>query len=212
MLAVVLWIMLPRGVSPERRPLPRLSDHLLIYSTPRLFAPGLGHGIYAFLFPRACHLPAGGAGRAMAVARVAGRGVLTGSAPDRAACAAHRPRAAGLGRLPRAGGVLRGWSGRPGHWRLGSRSSPWRCLHRGGRGLCRRALAQPDQCRPCAGQWRAGAAGQCGHLRAARRFWRRWGWRRPFRWPSRSAFSARLPTALAYRAAQRDAELAASCG
>ena len=50
MLAVVLWIMLPRGVSPERRPLPRLSDHLLIYSTPRLFAPGLGHGIYAFLF------------------------------------------------------------------------------------------------------------------------------------------------------------------
>jgi MFS family permease len=42
--------MLPRGVTPERRPLPRLSDHLVIYSTPRLFAPGLGHGIYAFLF------------------------------------------------------------------------------------------------------------------------------------------------------------------
>jgi predicted MFS family arabinose efflux permease len=50
LLAALLWVMLPRGVTPERRPLPRLSDHLVIYSTPRLFAPGLGHGIYAFLF------------------------------------------------------------------------------------------------------------------------------------------------------------------
>lgn len=49
-LLVVLWRMLPRGVTTARRPLPRLSDHLLIYTTPRLFAPGLGHGIYAMLF------------------------------------------------------------------------------------------------------------------------------------------------------------------
>ncbi|MBL4629009.1 MAG: MFS transporter [Roseicyclus sp.] len=47
---VILWVMLPRGVVVVRRPLPRLSDHLMIYSTPRLFAPGLGHGIYAMLF------------------------------------------------------------------------------------------------------------------------------------------------------------------
>ncbi|WP_461425576.1 MFS transporter [Gymnodinialimonas sp.] len=46
----VLWMMLPSGVVVARRPLPRLSDHLMIYSTPRLFAPGLGHGIYAMLF------------------------------------------------------------------------------------------------------------------------------------------------------------------
>jgi predicted MFS family arabinose efflux permease len=49
-LALLLWVMLPRGVTPERRALPRLADHLTIYRTPRLFAPGLGHGIYAFLF------------------------------------------------------------------------------------------------------------------------------------------------------------------
>lgn len=49
MLGVLAW-MLPRGVTTARRPLPRLSDHLLIYTTPRLFAPGLGHGIYAGLF------------------------------------------------------------------------------------------------------------------------------------------------------------------
>lgn len=47
---VVLWAMLPRGVSVARRPLPRIADHKMIYSTPRLFAPGLGHGIYAMLF------------------------------------------------------------------------------------------------------------------------------------------------------------------
>lgn len=46
----VLWTMLPRGVVVVRRPLPRLADHLTIYATPRLFAPGLGHGIYAMLF------------------------------------------------------------------------------------------------------------------------------------------------------------------
>jgi predicted MFS family arabinose efflux permease len=46
----VLWWLLPRGVVMVRRPLPRLSDHLLIYTTPRLFAPGLGHGLYAMLF------------------------------------------------------------------------------------------------------------------------------------------------------------------
>lgn len=46
----ILWAMLPRGVVVTRRPLPRLSDHLMIYATPHLFAPGLGHGIYAMLF------------------------------------------------------------------------------------------------------------------------------------------------------------------
>ncbi|OAN84426.1 hypothetical protein A8B78_07185 [Jannaschia sp. EhC01] len=46
----VLWVMLPRGVVVVRRPLPRLSDHMMIYTTPRLFAPGLGHGLYAMLF------------------------------------------------------------------------------------------------------------------------------------------------------------------
>jgi hypothetical protein len=49
MLALLAW-MLPRGVVTARRALPKLSDHLLIYTTPRLFAPGLGHGIYAGLF------------------------------------------------------------------------------------------------------------------------------------------------------------------
>jgi MFS family permease len=49
-LAVILWKMLPRGVATARRPLPRLADHRTIYTTPRLFAPALGHGIYAFLF------------------------------------------------------------------------------------------------------------------------------------------------------------------
>jgi predicted MFS family arabinose efflux permease len=49
-LGLLLWVMLPRGVTTERRALPRLSDHVTIYTTPRLFAPGLGHGIYAFLF------------------------------------------------------------------------------------------------------------------------------------------------------------------
>lgn len=46
----VLWIILPQGFVAARRPLPRLRDHIVIYSTPRLFAPGLGHGIYAMLF------------------------------------------------------------------------------------------------------------------------------------------------------------------
>lgn len=46
----VLWTLLPRGVITARRPLPRLRDHIVIYTTPRLFAPGLGHGIYAMLF------------------------------------------------------------------------------------------------------------------------------------------------------------------
>ncbi|MEX3015073.1 MFS transporter [Gymnodinialimonas hymeniacidonis] len=49
MLALLAW-MLPKGVVSVRRAMPRLSDHLLIYTTPRLFAPGLGHGIYAGLF------------------------------------------------------------------------------------------------------------------------------------------------------------------
>lgn len=49
-MGLALWRMLPRGIAAERRPLPRLSDHLTIYSTPRLFAPGLGHGIYTFMF------------------------------------------------------------------------------------------------------------------------------------------------------------------
>lgn len=49
-LMVILAVMLPRGVGAARRPMPRLSDHLMIYRTPRLFAPGLGHGLYAMLF------------------------------------------------------------------------------------------------------------------------------------------------------------------
>lgn len=49
-LFVVLWLILPRGIATVRRPLPRLRDHFIIYTTPRLFAPGLGHGIYAMLF------------------------------------------------------------------------------------------------------------------------------------------------------------------
>lgn len=50
LMAVILWKMVPRGVVAARRPLPRLADHLVIYTTPRLFAPALGHGIYAFAF------------------------------------------------------------------------------------------------------------------------------------------------------------------
>ncbi len=50
LMLLLLWWMLPKGVAIARRPLPRLSDHLMIYATPRLFAPGLGHGIYAMLF------------------------------------------------------------------------------------------------------------------------------------------------------------------
>ena len=49
LVAVVLWRMLPR-VAAARRPLPRLSEHLSIYASPRLLAPALGHGIYAFVF------------------------------------------------------------------------------------------------------------------------------------------------------------------
>lgn len=47
---LILWGMLPRGEAVTQSRLPRLSDHLTIYKTPRLFAPGLGHGIYAMLF------------------------------------------------------------------------------------------------------------------------------------------------------------------
>jgi hypothetical protein len=50
LMAAILWKMLPRGVVADRRALPRLADHRMIYTTPRLFAPALGHGIYAFLF------------------------------------------------------------------------------------------------------------------------------------------------------------------
>ena len=46
---VLLWWMLPRAAVARRAP-PQLSDHLVIYTNPRLFAPALGHGIYAFLF------------------------------------------------------------------------------------------------------------------------------------------------------------------
>jgi predicted MFS family arabinose efflux permease len=49
-LGVVLWRMLPPRVAAAPRPLPGLRQHLAIYRTPRLFAPALGHGIYAFLF------------------------------------------------------------------------------------------------------------------------------------------------------------------
>ena len=58
MLAVLLWMMLPR-MGVVRRTRPRLSDHRLIYTDPRLFAAALGHGIYAFLFLAAVtYLPA----------------------------------------------------------------------------------------------------------------------------------------------------------
>ena len=50
LIGLILWRMLPRGVVATRRALPRLADHLTIYRTPRLFAPALGHGIYAFAF------------------------------------------------------------------------------------------------------------------------------------------------------------------
>jgi hypothetical protein len=163
-LACVLWIMLPRGVTPERRRLPRLSDHVTIYTTPRLFAPALGHGIYAFLFlALVTYLPAAPR-RTLALARPAGRGADR-IAPDRAAGAPHRAGAARPGRVPRAGGVLRAGLGvgpaRPvdrdlRHGGLG---------HRGGRRLRRRAVAQSDQCRPGTGQRRAGAARQRGHIR-----------------------------------------------
>lgn len=50
LIALILWRMLPRGIASDRRALPRMADHLTIYTTPRLFAPALGHGIYAFAF------------------------------------------------------------------------------------------------------------------------------------------------------------------
>lgn len=50
LLLATLWLMLPKGLVIERRPLPRLADHIAIYRTPRLFAPALGHGLYAMLF------------------------------------------------------------------------------------------------------------------------------------------------------------------
>lgn len=49
-IGLVLWVSLPPGITPDRRPMPRLRDHLEIYTTPRLFSPALGHGIYAMLF------------------------------------------------------------------------------------------------------------------------------------------------------------------
>ena len=77
-LGLLLWVMLPRAVTSERRALPRLSDHLAIYTTPRLFAPGLGHGIYALLFlAMVTYLPAAlGAGWLSPVLPIAG---LSGS-------------------------------------------------------------------------------------------------------------------------------------
>ena len=45
----ILWRALPRVPVAPSAP-PRLADHLVIYTTPRLFAPGLGHGLYATLF------------------------------------------------------------------------------------------------------------------------------------------------------------------
>jgi len=73
-IAFVLWRMLPRGVSGERRAAPGLADHLAIYATPRLFAPALGHGIYAALFlALVTYLPqALGAGWLAAVLPLAG--------------------------------------------------------------------------------------------------------------------------------------------
>jgi len=50
LIGFVLWRMLPREVPGPSRPMPRLRDHLSIYRSPRLFAPALGHGIYASLF------------------------------------------------------------------------------------------------------------------------------------------------------------------
>ncbi len=48
-LAAGLYRVLPAG-AVAGQPWPRLSDHLAIYADPRLFAPALGHGIYAFVF------------------------------------------------------------------------------------------------------------------------------------------------------------------
>lgn len=50
LILLALRVLLPQAVVTERRPLPRLADHLAIYRTPRLFAPALGHGLYATLF------------------------------------------------------------------------------------------------------------------------------------------------------------------
>ncbi len=50
LIGLLLWWMLPRGVAAARRPFPRPAVHVVIYTTPRLFAPALGHGIYAFAF------------------------------------------------------------------------------------------------------------------------------------------------------------------
>ena len=49
-LVTALWYVLPRDLQPSRSSIPGLLDHITIYRTPRLFAPGLGHGCYAFLF------------------------------------------------------------------------------------------------------------------------------------------------------------------
>jgi predicted MFS family arabinose efflux permease len=82
LIGVLLWAMLPRGLTPERRALPRLADHIAIYARPRLSAPGLGHGIYALLFlAMVTYLPAAlGAGWLSPVLPIAGMSgsLLTG--------------------------------------------------------------------------------------------------------------------------------------
>jgi hypothetical protein len=99
-LALLLWVMLPRGVTTERRaaaaPVGPCDD--LHHAAP--FRAGLGHGIYAFLFlALVTYLPA--ALGALAFAGPAGGGADR-IAPDRAARAPDRAGAAGLGRVPDA--------------------------------------------------------------------------------------------------------------
>jgi len=50
LVGLLLWRLLPAEQAGEKRPLPGLHAHLAIYRNPRLFAPALGHGIYASLF------------------------------------------------------------------------------------------------------------------------------------------------------------------
>src|SRR6056297_2838160 len=188
-LAVVLWIMLPRGVTPERRPLPRLSDHLMIYSTPRLFAPGLGHGIYAFLFlalvtylPAALNAP--WLSPMLPVAGLTGS-LLTGPLARRMVPGPLAPFVAILAMA--LSGIVAG---------AGFAAVPWLNPTNADRALANGALAQLGNVGTFGGTPVLAALGLAAALPMA---------------IAVGLFGA-FATALAYRAAQRDAELAASCG
>jgi len=209
-LAVVLWIMLPRGVTPERRPLPRLSDHLMIYSTPRLFAPGLGHGIYAFLFlalvtylPAALNAPwlspvlpvagltgsllTGPLARRIVPGRLVWGGFLT-LVVSFALVLVSGPLAPWVAILAMAlSGIVAG---------AGFAAVPWLNPTNADRALANGALAQLGNVGTFGGTPVLAALGLAAALPMA---------------IAVGLFGA-FATALAYRAAQRDAELAASCG